>query len=191
MLGDRAGEMVVLAYQLLKHTGRRLGEVASLHLDCLDVDENAKAVLVYDNHKAGRMGRRLPVTDTEVVRAVRASNSTGSQSGSPTSPAVACGFSQDRPATPPAPPTSAPASCTTGCGRGWRQSPASTLAPPTSTASRSRSPRSAITPHAFRHTYAQTLADQGVPAPVLRDLMDHHHMNTTLGLLPGRRNQKT
>ena len=41
--------------------------------------------------------------------------------------------------------------------------------------------RSAITPHAFRHTYAQTLADQGVPAPVLRDLMDHHHMNTTLG----------
>ncbi len=41
--------------------------------------------------------------------------------------------------------------------------------------------RSAIHPHAFRHTYAQTLADQGVPAPVLRDLMDHRSIDTTLG----------
>jgi hypothetical protein len=41
--------------------------------------------------------------------------------------------------------------------------------------------RDAIIPHAFRHTYAQTLADQGVPAPVLRDLMDHRSLDTTLG----------
>ena len=41
--------------------------------------------------------------------------------------------------------------------------------------------RSAVHPHAFRHTYAQTLADQGVPAPVLRDLMDHRSIDTTLG----------
>jgi Phage integrase family len=41
--------------------------------------------------------------------------------------------------------------------------------------------RRAIHPHAFRHSYAQTLADQGVPAPVLRDLMDHRSMSTTLG----------
>ncbi|MHB1533154.1 MAG: tyrosine-type recombinase/integrase [Acidimicrobiales bacterium] len=37
------------------------------------------------------------------------------------------------------------------------------------------------TPHAFRHTYAQTMADQGVEAPVLRDLMDHRSLSTTLG----------
>lgn len=41
--------------------------------------------------------------------------------------------------------------------------------------------RTAIHPHAFRHTYAQTLADEGVPPSVLRDLMDHRSMNTTLG----------
>ena len=41
--------------------------------------------------------------------------------------------------------------------------------------------RSTIHPHAFRHTYAQTLADQGVPAPVLRDLMDHRSIDTTMG----------
>ena len=54
--------MAVLAYLLLKGTGRRVGEIASLHLDCLDIDEHGKPVLVYDNHKAGRMRRRLPIT---------------------------------------------------------------------------------------------------------------------------------
>ena len=70
-VGDHAGEMAVLAYKLLKGTGRRLGEVASLHLDCLDVDEHAKPVLVYDNHKRQRMGRRLPLADTALVDAIR------------------------------------------------------------------------------------------------------------------------
>jgi Phage integrase family len=41
--------------------------------------------------------------------------------------------------------------------------------------------RAKIHPHAFRHTYAQTLADQGVAPSVLRDLMDHRSMSTTLG----------
>ena len=41
--------------------------------------------------------------------------------------------------------------------------------------------RTGIHPHAFRHTYAQTLADQGVEPSVLRDLMDHRSLSTTLG----------
>jgi hypothetical protein len=41
--------------------------------------------------------------------------------------------------------------------------------------------RSSIHPHAFRHTYAQTLADSGVAPSVLRDLMDHRSLSTTLG----------
>ena len=72
VLGSRAGEMAVLAYLLLKGTGRRVGEVASLHLECLDADEHAKPVLVYDNHKAMRMGRRLPLADSGLVEAIRA-----------------------------------------------------------------------------------------------------------------------
>jgi integrase len=71
-LGEHAGEMAVLAYKLLKGTGRRVGEVASLRLECLDVDEHGKDVLVYDNHKAARMGRRLPLADSGLVAAVRA-----------------------------------------------------------------------------------------------------------------------
>lgn len=75
VLGEHAGEMAVLTYQLLKGTGRRVGEVASLHLECLDVDEHGRDVLVYDNHKAARMGRRLPLADSELVAAIRAMSS--------------------------------------------------------------------------------------------------------------------
>lgn len=41
--------------------------------------------------------------------------------------------------------------------------------------------KTAIQPHAFRHTYAQTMADSGVAPSVLRDLMDHRSLSTTLG----------
>ncbi len=61
----------MLAYLLLKGTGRRVGEIASLHLNCLGLDEHAKPVLVYDNHKAARMGRRLPLADTALVETIR------------------------------------------------------------------------------------------------------------------------
>jgi len=71
-LGGRAGEAAVLAYEILKGTGRRAGEVASLHLECLDVDEHGRPVLIYDNHKAQRMGRRLPLGNTALVEAIRA-----------------------------------------------------------------------------------------------------------------------
>jgi hypothetical protein len=41
--------------------------------------------------------------------------------------------------------------------------------------------RRAIHPHSFRHTYAQTMADSGIASSVLRDLMDHSSLSTTLG----------
>src|SRR5208337_3566231 len=41
--------------------------------------------------------------------------------------------------------------------------------------------RRAVHPHAFRHTYAQSMADSGVAPSVLRDLMDHRSLSTTLG----------
>ena len=48
-------------YQILRDTGRRPGEVVSLHIDCLEVIDGQHN-LIYDNHKAGRMRRRLPIT---------------------------------------------------------------------------------------------------------------------------------
>jgi hypothetical protein len=52
-------------------TGQRVGEVASLHLACLDIDEHGKPVLVYDSHKVMRLGRRLPFADSDLVEAIR------------------------------------------------------------------------------------------------------------------------
>lgn len=56
-------------YQILRATGRRPGEVVSLRLGCLELIDGQHN-LIYDNHKAGRMRRRLPITtDTaEVIR---------------------------------------------------------------------------------------------------------------------------
>jgi hypothetical protein len=38
-----------------------------------------------------------------------------------------------------------------------------------------------ITPYAFRHCYAQRHADAGVPVDVLKELMDHVSVTTTMG----------
>jgi integrase len=95
VLGERAGETAVLAYQLLKGTGRRAGEVASLRLDCLDVDEHDRPVLIYDNHKARRMARRLPIADTALVEAIQV-HKPGSRTDSPTPRERNCGYCPGR-----------------------------------------------------------------------------------------------
>ena len=41
--------------------------------------------------------------------------------------------------------------------------------------------RARITPYALRHSYAQRHADAGVPVDVLRELLDHVSVQTTMG----------
>ena len=180
VLGDRAGEMAVLAYRLLKGTGRRLGEVASLHLECLELDEAAKAVLVYDNHKAGRVRRRLPLADSSLVEAVGAQQRWVAEGFADTPKDCLWLFPR------PYKNASGSAHISGGLLNQWIKSWVMAMpALDTGLAGGADGPiafdRSAITPHAFRHTYAQTLADEGVAPSVLRDLMDHRNMNTTLG----------
>jgi integrase len=55
-------------YRLLRDTGRRPGEVVSLKTGCIEVIGGAHN-LIYDNHKAGRLRRRLPIT-SETAQAV-------------------------------------------------------------------------------------------------------------------------
>ncbi len=54
---------VRVAIQIGIDTGRRPEDILALPLDCLDRDKNGAAVLVYDNAKAHRLGRRLPIGD--------------------------------------------------------------------------------------------------------------------------------
>ncbi len=52
-----------VAVELLIDTGRRPEEICAIGFDCLDRDSDGAPVLVYDNYKAARLGRRLPVSE--------------------------------------------------------------------------------------------------------------------------------
>lgn len=58
------------AVAILIDTGRRPADVVALPLDCLTADPDGAPVLIYDNHKANRYGRRLPIT-TATADAIR------------------------------------------------------------------------------------------------------------------------
>ena len=49
------------AIELAIDTGRRPEEICTLDFDCLTRDDDGMAVLIYDNHKANRPDRRLPI----------------------------------------------------------------------------------------------------------------------------------
>ncbi len=48
-------------YQILRDTGRRPGEIVSLKIGCVEVIDGQHN-LIYDNHKAARLRRHLPIT---------------------------------------------------------------------------------------------------------------------------------
>ena len=54
---------VQVATQIGIDTGRRPDDILTLPLDCLARDKDGGAVLIYDNVKAGRLGRRLPISE--------------------------------------------------------------------------------------------------------------------------------
>jgi integrase len=60
-LETSSGRDVRLAVEMMMDTGRRPDEIASLMLDCLEADPDGDPVLIYDNHKEHRKGRRLPI----------------------------------------------------------------------------------------------------------------------------------
>ncbi|MEU2753316.1 MULTISPECIES: site-specific integrase [Streptomyces] len=165
-------------YAVLRDTGRRLGEVASLKVDCVE-QEDEHYQLVYDNHKAKRNGRRLPIAQSTAELITR--------------------WEQRRaelPLTERAGQWLFP-SAMHGSGRGnghirgdsisavlrtWVDSlPRIDGDMPGPDGQPLPFDRSQITAHAFRHTYAQRHADAGVPVDVLRDLMDHTSVDTTMG----------
>jgi len=60
-LDQLSSPQIRTAIEILIDTGRRPEEVVALPLDCLTHDGDGSPVLVYDNHKNNRPGRRLPI----------------------------------------------------------------------------------------------------------------------------------
>ena len=61
VLQQRANPEFRIATELAMDTGRRPEEICTLAWDCLGRDADGAAVLVYDNRKSNRPGRRLPI----------------------------------------------------------------------------------------------------------------------------------
>jgi integrase len=165
-------------YQILRDTGRRPGEVVSLRTGCIEVI-GGQHNLIYDNHKAGRMRRRLPITTgtAEIILAWQRH-----RAGLRMPPALdrwlfpspLLRARQSRGHVTPA--------CVARVLKTWvgqigtidseLPGPDGTPAP---------FDASLITPYALRHSYAQRHADAGVPVDVLKELMDHVSVTTTMG----------
>ncbi len=165
-------------YRLLRDTGRRPGEVVSLKLGCIEVIDGHHN-LIYDNLKQRRMRRRLPIT-TDTARTVLAWEARRAELPTPVaasrwlfpSPMLKSKQSLGH----------VTSNCVGRAFRAWVE----------------RIPRidgellgvdgqparfepSLVIPYALRHSWAQRHADAGVPVDVLKELMDHRSVQTTMG----------
>ena len=164
------------AYQILRDTGRRPGELVSLAEDCLEADQGEYA-LVYDNHKKHRLRRRLPITAATAEVVLRWQRyRAGLDLPASTRPWLFPAWGE----------TAGPGHLSTNrlvrALKGWVAlipALASDLPGPDGTPA--PFDRSLITPYAFRHSYAQRHADAGVPVEVLKELMDHRTITVTQG----------
>ena len=65
---------VRVTVELLIDTGRRPAEICQLGWDCLDRDTDGKPVLVYNNYKNHRNGRRLPIAEATAALIIEQQN---------------------------------------------------------------------------------------------------------------------
>jgi integrase len=165
-------------YQILRDTGRRPGEVVTLRPGCVEVIDGQHN-LIYDNHKAGRMRRRLPVTSATaaIILAWQQHRSTlGLPAGQDRwlFPSPLLRANQARGHLTPSAVARAFKAWVTRSGVIDSELTGPDGTPlPFGTA--------LIAPYALRHSYAQRHADAGVPVDVLKELMDHVSVTTTMG----------
>jgi integrase len=154
-------------------TGRRPEDILGLPLDCLDRDRDGAPVLVYDNIKADRLARRLPVAEATaaVITAQQARVRARYPGKSP-------GTLKLLPAPRANPHGRKPMSVSMldDRHRDWVTSMG-----PLRTSDGTEMDPDRIVPYAYRHTYAQRHADAGVPIDVLAELLDHRNLNITRG----------
>lgn len=168
-------DMAIAMLAVLIDTGRRPNEVVSLRRGCLQRDRHGDWILVYDNHKAGRLNRRLPIQQetadaiTTWLNNVKNGPETESQWLFPSPmPARSDKFASYgllhaalRRLIRDVPTLEGPIKDLHGVpvdfGFGG------------------------IRPHDFRHSYAQRHVDNGTAPDELRDLLDHEDVRTTMG----------
>ncbi|TMR07753.1 site-specific integrase [Nonomuraea turkmeniaca] len=173
---DDVRAMCRMIYVILRDTGRRPLEVAALTRDCVEVIDGEYS-LIYDNRKARRLRRRLPITQ-DLARQILDWRQQVTRLPIPAIsrdwlfPAIS-----DSNGTPHLyPPT------ISRIVRQWADAiPRLDSEVPGPDGRPLPFDRALIFPYGFRHAYAQRHADAGVPLDVLRDLMDHKNAQVTQG----------
>ncbi len=161
------------AIELAIDTGRRPEEICDLAFDCLAREPDGLAVLVFDNHKAGRLGRRLPIGAT--TAGVITTQQQLVQARYPHTPVSELKLLPTDRRNPHG------ARAITSFSLSFHHRAWVNRMPVLRTAYGAEFDKTRIVLYAYRHTYAQRHADAGVPIDVVRELMDHRKLDTTSG----------
>src|SRR6266498_1572028 len=159
------------AIELAIDTGRRPEEIATLAFDCLAVDSNGAATLVYDNHKANRPQRHLPIS--QATAQVIVAQPQRVRARFPTTPLAQLKLLPTDRRNPDG------RKAITAFALGFHHRVWVSRLPMLLTADGLEFGKAKIVLYAYRHTYAQRHADAGVPIDVLRELMGHRTLDTT------------
>lgn len=159
--------------ELAIDTGRRPEEICDLALDCLSRDDDGLAVLVFDNHKANRLGRRLPIS--EATAQVIVAQQQRVRGRYPTTPVGELKLLPTDRRNPDG------RSAITPFSLAFHHREWVARLPPLRTVDGAEFDKRRVVLYAYRHSYAQRHADAGVPIDVLRELMDHRKLDTTKG----------
>ncbi len=159
-----------VAIELCIDTGRRPEEISALGWDCLRRDDG-NPVLIYDNFKADRLGRRLPIAEATATLITRQQQRV--RAAFPHTPIAELKLLPARQRNPDGK-LSLGANSVSMRHRQWINS-----LPPLLTVDGTEFDKSVIVQYSYRHTYAQRHADAGVAPDVLRELMDHLQLEVT------------
>ncbi|WP_409468350.1 hypothetical protein [Streptomyces sp. HC307] len=171
-----------VATELLIDTGRRPDEISTLPFECLEKDPDGTLVLVYDNSKNYRLGRRLPIA--KATAAVITEQQERVRQRFPNTPASKLKL---LPSPISNPQGTKPIGSIGDAHRAWVDSLPDIMMPVVVEADGQLVTKmlpfdkSKIFPYAYRHSFAQRHADANVYPDVLMDLMDHRELSTTQG----------
>lgn len=168
--------------ELLIDTGRRPDEICRLPLNCLERDAQDMPVLVYKDSKNNKPGQRLPIPNA-TAKLIAEQQADVREQFSDRDPKTLVLFPRDRFNQYGTKQVTEPV-----FGKMHRDfiteiadQLVQQIQDPDGTTHEERFDPYAIIPYAYRHTYAQRHADEGVAPDVLRDLMGHETMQTTIG----------
>jgi hypothetical protein len=182
VVAKRSGTDARRMIELLIDTGRRPDEICKLPMHCLTRDESGKAILIYTDSKNNRPNRRLPIA--EATAQIILDQQTEVRKRFPDTDAQRLVlFPKDRQNRDGLKPASEPAFGK--LHRDFIDSIAdklvTTVRGPDGVERKEHFDPRAIVPYSYRHSFAQRHADEGIAPDVLRDLMGHDSMQTTLG----------